>query len=84
MVMQIEVSNQPENYFFLYSCMNHVKKEQVSNNGREQGERGKMSKGAGRITPLTEPQYTFCSKNGIAGSNLMKFQIGVERDNIVT
>ncbi len=33
------------------------KKEQVPKNEREQGERGKMSKGAGNIdTPLTEPQ----------------------------
>ncbi len=32
------------------------KKEQAPKNGREQGERGKMSKGAGSIDPpLTEP-----------------------------
>ena len=31
------------------------KKEQAPKNEREQGERGKMSKGAGSIDPLTEP-----------------------------
>ncbi len=34
------------------------KKERAPKNGREQGEQGKMSKGAGSIDPpLTEPQF---------------------------
>ncbi len=36
-----------------------VKKERALKNGREQGERGKMSKGAGSTDPLTEP-HGFC------------------------
>ena len=36
------------------------KKETSIENGREQGERGKVSKGAGRIgPPLTGPQISF-------------------------